>query len=96
MDDSCAIGYSVEAHWQAERQMASRLQYFRIQNTARKKRPLALDAQAWAGCIAKMDSENIEKTVSQEKQDKGKVYLAELKRQARNEENPGIINHKFL
>jgi len=42
---------------------------------ARKKRPPLLNVQAWAGCIVKTDSKNVEKTISQEKWNKAKAYL---------------------
>ena len=96
MDDFRSTGYSVESCWQAGRQVASRLQFLGMQDAARKKKPPSLDAQAWAGCIIKTDGEDVEKTVSQEKWDKAKSYLKELKRQAGTEEQPGMVNHKFL
>ena len=72
------------------------MQHLGIQDATRKKRPPSLDAQAWAGCIIKMDGENVEKMVSQEKWDKSKLHLEELKRQARMEETLGLINQKIL
>ena len=55
-----------------------------------------MNTQAWAGCIIKTDSKNVEKTISQEKWDKAKAYLQDLKLQAGSEEKPGLKNHKFL
>ena len=63
MDDSRITGHSIEACWQAGRQLASKLQHLGIQDAARKKRPPSLDAQAWAGTIIKTQGMNVEKTV---------------------------------
>ena len=96
MDDMRVTGYSVEACWQAGRQLASRLQFLGIQDAARKKRPPSLDAQAWAGCITKTSSVEVEKTISQDKWDKGKDYMKLIKYSAGSEDSPKLINHKLL
>ena len=75
VDDLRAIGWSLEHAWQIARRVASRLQYLGIQDAARKRR---VDNGPWAGSMFIASESIVQKTVTQEKWDKGKVYILDL------------------
>jgi hypothetical protein len=72
VDDLRASGLSKEQCWQIARQVASQLQYLRIQDALRKRRSPVWNPGAWAGAIFSTDADKINQTVSQAKWDKGK------------------------
>lgn len=76
VDDLRALGLSYEQAWKVARQIASRLQYLGIQDAPRKRR---LDNGPWAGGVYGTDNGQITKTVTNEKWNKGKRYLREIR-----------------
>ena len=95
MDDIRVMGHSIKNCWQCSRRLASIIQYLGNQDAARKRTPPSLNAGAWAGCVAKTEG-SVTKTITQEKWNKAKNYLAELRSYIGNKDHPGPISHKFL
>ena len=88
-------GFSLENCWQCGRRLASVLQRLGIQEAARKRKPPSLDADAWAGSVAKTDA-CVEKTITQAKWNKSKEYLAKLRRDIGTRDKVSKLEHKFL
>ena len=66
VDDMRVTGFSIENCWQCGRQSSAAMQHLGMQEAARKRKPPSLDADAWAGCVAKTDN-CVDKTVAQDK-----------------------------
>jgi len=92
VDDLRAIGWSHEHAWQIARHIASRLQYLRIQDAARKRR---IDNGPWAGSIFISSKDKVQRTVSQSKWDKGRNYVLELA-SFLNKNKDGNLDYKHL
>jgi hypothetical protein len=75
MDDLRTLGFSVENAWQVGRRIMSRYQYLGIQDAARKRRPPSSTPGSWAGTVHRASEDNVTKTVTQEKWDKGKAII---------------------
>ena len=79
VDDVRIVGSSKEHCHLVHRQFTSRMQYLGIQDAPRKFRPPSQDlAGAWTGTIFRVLKNEITKSVSQEKWDKGKVIVSDL------------------
>jgi hypothetical protein len=79
IDDGRLCGHSKENCHAVHRRFASRFQYLGTQDAPRKYRPPSQNsAGAWTGCIFKIESSTISKTVSQAKWDKGKEIVKSL------------------
>lgn len=79
VDDVRVTGYSKGNCWEVYRQFASRIQFLGMQNAPRKFRPPSQsNAGAWTGTIFKIGTDQITKSVSQEKWDKGRRMVAQL------------------
>lgn len=87
VDDLRAVGWSLEHAWVIARWVASRLQYLGIQDAPRKRR---IDNGPWAGTIYLSSDRKIQKTVSQEKWNKGRDYILEISKQLQ-----ANTNYKF-
>ena len=96
VDDIRVTGYSVENCWQCGRRLSSVLQMLGIQDAARKRRPPSLEPGPWAGTIARSNSSTVFKTVTQDKWDKGKRYLADTKASMGTKERPQTVDRKIL
>ena len=75
IDDLRALGFSLEHAWLIARWIASKLQYLGIQDAARKRR---IDNGPWAGGVYNACNQEITKTVTQPKRDKGQQYVRDL------------------
>ena len=95
VDDMRVMGYSIENCWQCGRKLSATLQFLGIQEAARKRTSPTLNANAWAGCVAKTDG-LVSKSIAQAKWDKAKLLIAELRSCIGTEDHPGLIPHKFL
>ena len=58
--------------------MSSVLQFLRVQDAVRKKRPPSFAAGAWTGCIAQSIGSVVFLNVTLEKWEKGKKYILML------------------
>lgn len=80
VDDVRITASSKEMCHEVHRQFTSRMQYLGFQDAPRKFRPPSqTNAGAWTGTIFSVGSKVISKTVSQEKWNKGRSIVAELK-----------------
>lgn len=97
VDDLRGTGFSFENAWQVARQLTSRLQYLGIQDAPRKRRPSAQDPGAWAGAIFAIICDQLIKSVTQEKWDKGRAIIQELQKLVEEaKDGRPEINHKDL
>ena len=62
---------------------------------ARKRKLPSLNADSWAGTIIKTEGV-VEKTISQEKWNRVKAILLELRANAGSRDHPLKLEHKFL
>ena len=92
VDDLRAIGWSLEHAWQIARLIASRLQYLCIQDAARKRR---VDNGPWAGGVYLTSESKIQKTVVEEKWNKGRNYILGLHDTLLKDENASL-SYKHL
>ena len=92
VDDLRTIGWSLEHAWAIAHRVAARLQYLGIQDAPRKRR---IDNGPWAGAIYTATDTLIQKTVSQEKWDKGKSYIDQLNA-ILNHDKDSLISYKLL
>ena len=80
VDDGRITGHSKENCHDVHRQFSSRIQYLGMQDAPRKFRPPSqMEAGAWAGTVFRIDPKSISKSVSQEKWDKGRRIILDLK-----------------
>jgi hypothetical protein len=76
MDDERGSGHSLENAWQVHRQYISKQQYLGIQDAPRKTRPPSqAKCGAWAGTVIRVTADNITRSVTQAKWDKGKGII---------------------
>jgi len=92
VDDLRALGWSLEHAWQIAHLIASRLQFLGIQDAARKRR---IDQGPWAGAIYICNETSIQKTVTQEKWNKAKGYISDI-RQAIKQDPNYVFKFKYL
>jgi hypothetical protein len=80
VDDVRITASSKESCHEVHRQFSSRMQYLGFQDAPRKYRPPSqVNAGAWTGTIFSVGSTVISKTVSQEKWNKGRAIIIDLK-----------------
>ena len=95
MDDIRIVGSSAENAWQVGRQLASRLQYFGIQDAPRKHCPPSKTPGAWAGSVQHISDTAVSKTVTQAKWEKGKGIIRLYKEAFKNSDSPSF-SHKQM
>jgi hypothetical protein len=98
VDDCRITGWSKENCHEVHRQFAARVQFLGMQDAPRKFRPPSQTrAGAWTGTIFRIDKAAITKSVSQEKWEKGRELVAELKRKCDDDpKGRPILKHKEL
>ena len=79
VDDARPTGSSKEECWKAARRVASMLNYLGIQDAPRKRRDASQTPGAWAGSVVQTGNQGVFVMVSQEKWDKAKRYVAEVR-----------------
>jgi hypothetical protein len=79
LDDLRASGSLPKQAWKIARQVASCLQYLGIQDAPRKRRPPVQTPGAWAGCVFSTKDSDIIQTVLQQKWDRAKTQVKELR-----------------
>ena len=80
VDDVRISGFSKENCHEVHRRFSSRIQYLGMQDAPRKFRPPSqTQAGAWTGTIFRIDPDVISKSVSQEKWDRGRAIVLNLK-----------------
>ena len=95
MDDFRFTGYSVENCWQCARRVSSRLQFLGMQEAARKRQPPSLTPGPWAGTVVHANGV-VTKSITQEKWNRVKTILKELRTSMGTKEHPKVLNHKKL
>ena len=93
IDDVRPCGASEEECWQAARRVASICSYLGIQDASRKRRPPSQAPGAWAGSVVAVTPEGPGVSVSQEKWDKTRRYIAEMQEELAE---TGELKHKDL
>jgi hypothetical protein len=94
VDNLRPIGPSREDAWKAARQAASTLNYLGIQDAPRKRRDSSQSPGAWAGSVVKTGSTGTHVLTSQEKWDKARTLVQELKTMLKS--NGQLMNRKRL
>jgi hypothetical protein len=94
VDDLRPTGLSRKEAWQAARRAASKLNYLGIQDAPRKQRGSSQSPGAWAGSVVCTGKEGVHVLTSQEKWDKAKQLLQEVK--AMLEYDPEKLSRKRL
>ena len=79
VDDVRTVGNSRAECWQATRVVGSQLSYHGIQDASRKRRQVSQSPGAWAGSVVWTDAENVHLLVSDDKWDKTKAQVKELR-----------------
>ena len=87
VDDLRAVGWSKEHAWSIAHLIASRLQFLGIQDAPRKRR---IDNGPWAGSVFLTSESTIQKTVTNEKWDKARSYIAQLNTTLKNDPNADL------
>ena len=98
VDDVRITGSSKERCHLVHQQFTSRMQYLGIQDAPRKFRPPSQDqAGAWTGTIFRITKNDITKSVSQDKWQKGKSIVEDLARRISEEpDGSPSLNRKEL
>ena len=84
VDDVRVTGSTVMECWLAGRHAASKLNFLGIQDAARKRRKCSRAPGAWSGGIIRTENEEVRVLISQEKWDKTKALLEELRTMLEN------------
>jgi hypothetical protein len=81
VDDMRPVGCNSTECWSAAHRVSTWYGFLGIKVAARKNRPPSQAPGAWAGAIVKTDSDGVSVSCSQEKWDKAKRMLTELKQE---------------
>ena len=93
VDDVRPVGPSESECNKCARQISCTLNYLGIQDAARKRQGASKTAGVWAGAIVFADGEGVGVLCTQEKWDKAKAYLKEIRAEL---DSHGLLNHKSL
>ncbi|KAI2505417.1 hypothetical protein MHU86_9030 [Fragilaria crotonensis] len=98
VDDCRITGWSKESCHDVHHQFASRVQFLGMQDAPRKFRPPSqTQAGAWTGTIFRIDDLAISKSVTQEKWDKGRGIISNMKKLCDDAvAGRPLLNHKDL
>jgi hypothetical protein len=94
MDDFRSGGPNKKEAWLAGRQAASILNHLGISDAPRKRRDTSMAPGAWAGAVVRTDGAGVHVLVSQEKWDRTKAQLADLRKML--EKNPNKMCRRRL
>ncbi len=94
MDNLRPTGPSRRDAWLAARQAASKLNFLGIQDAPRKRRASSRSPGAWAGGVIKTTDDGVFVMTSQEKWDKAKAQIEEVRIML--ERDPNKLNRKRL
>lgn len=94
VDDLRPNGPSPEEAWLAGRRAASVLNFLGIQDAPRKRRDSSQSPGAWAGSVIKTGSEGTFVLTSQQKWDKARVLVVEVRTMLENA--PSVLNRNRL
>jgi hypothetical protein len=94
VDDLRPTGPSRRDAWLAARQAASKLNFLGIQDAPRKRRASSRSPGAWAGGVIKTTDDGVFVMTSQEKWDKAKAQIEEVRIML--ERDPNKLNRKRL
>jgi hypothetical protein len=95
VDDNRETAPTEELAWLASSQVAKMNSWLGLQDAARKRRPPAQKAGAWAGAVVHADGEQVFQLVTQERWDKTKRWVVWLQGHA-SMGSDAIIPHKEL
>ena len=94
VDDLRVAAANIDLAWKAARQIASRIEYLGSQDAPRKRR---VDKGPWAGTVFNTENGAVTLTVTQQKWDKAKKLVQELKEEIAEKPIDGImLNYKRL
>jgi hypothetical protein len=94
VDDLRPTGPTREDAWLAARKAASTLNFLGIQDAPRKRRDSSQNPGAWAGCVIRTGPDGTFVLTSQEKWDKARAHVQEVKEML--EKEPNRLNRKRL
>lgn len=90
VDDARTTGATYEQCWKAARRTASVLNWLGIQDAARKRREPSREPGAWAGSIFKTENDRVTVKLSEEKWDKTKRIIEELREYKINDQEVSL------